>query len=46
MKGEKYKLGHKRPYWRTFNYKYPEQKQLKERIIEILENTLEKLIME
>lgn len=43
MKGEKFKLGHKRPYWRTYDYNYPEQKQLKDRLIEILEDILEKL---
>jgi len=43
MRGSKFKLGHKRPYWRTFDYNYPEQIQLKERIIKILENTLKKL---
>ena len=43
MKGEKFKLGHKRPHWRTYDYNYPEQTQLKDRIIEILEHILENL---
>ncbi len=40
MKGEKFKIGHKRLYWRTFNYRYPDQKPYKERLIEILEGIL------
>lgn len=43
MKGFKYKIGHKRPNWRDFSYTYPEQESYKERIIKILENTLDKL---
>jgi hypothetical protein len=40
MKGVKFKIGHKRPHWRTFSYNYPEQLSYKERIIEILEEIL------
>ena len=43
MKGIKFKIGHKRPKWRTFSYNYPEQESYKERIIKILEKTLENL---
>jgi len=43
MKGIKFKLGHKRPHWRTFNYNYPEQVSYKKRVIEILENILKEL---
>ena len=43
MKGIKFKIGHKRPYWKTFSYNYPEQVTYKERIIQILEETLKKL---
>ncbi len=43
MKGIKYKVGHKRPHWRTFSYNYPEQNSYKERVIKILEDTLNKL---
>jgi hypothetical protein len=43
MKGLKFKLGHKRPNWKTFSYNYPEQESYKERIIRILEKTLENL---
>ncbi|MFX1280582.1 MAG: hypothetical protein ACFFA3_14490 [Promethearchaeota archaeon] len=43
MKGVKYKIGHKRPDWRTFSYNYPNQLSYKELIIKILEDTLQKL---
>ncbi|MFX1313154.1 MAG: hypothetical protein ACFFHD_11160 [Promethearchaeota archaeon] len=43
MKGIKFKIGHKRPYWKTFSYNYPEQISYKKRIITILENMLKKL---
>lgn len=43
MHGIKFKIGHKRPYWRTFSYNYPEQSSYKEQIIKILEDTLNNL---
>ena len=43
MKGVKFKIGHKRPNWKTFSYNYPEQESYKKRIIKILEKTLENL---
>lgn len=43
MKGIKFKIGHKRPNWKTFSYNYTEQESYKERIIKILEETLENL---
>jgi hypothetical protein len=43
MKGVKFKIGHKRPDWRTFSYNYPNQLTYKERIIKILEDTLQEL---
>ena len=43
MKGVKFKIGHKRPHWKKFSYEYPQQLSYKERIIKILEDTLEKL---
>lgn len=43
LKGLKFKVGHKRPYWKSFSYEYPEQEGYKERIIKILEETLTKL---
>jgi len=43
MKGLKFKIGHKRPSWRTFSYNYPNQITYKEHIIQILEDTLQQL---
>ena len=43
MKGVKFKIGHKRPHWKTFSYNYPEQISYKERVINILEHILKKL---
>ncbi|MFX1328344.1 MAG: hypothetical protein ACFE91_09380 [Promethearchaeota archaeon] len=43
MKGIKFKIGHKRPYWKTFSYNYPNQISYKDRVIEILEEILEEL---
>jgi hypothetical protein len=43
MKGIKFKIGHKRPNWKTFSYNYQEQESYKDRIIKILEKTLENL---
>lgn len=40
MKGVKFKIGHKRPYWKTFSYNYPEQLTYREKIINILEEIL------
>jgi len=43
MKGIKFKVGHKRPKWKNFSYNYPEQAGYKERIINILSDTLDKI---
>ena len=43
MKGVKFKIGHKRPYWRAFSYDYPNQIAYKERVIHALEETLKEL---
>ena len=43
LEGIKYKLGHKRPYWKTWSYNYKEQLSYKERVIKILEESLRKL---
>ena len=43
MKGLKFKIGHKRPYWKTFSYNYPNQKNYRERLIKILEEILAEL---
>jgi hypothetical protein len=41
MKGVKFKLGHKRPYWRKFSYDYDEQLSYRERVRQVLEEILE-----
>ncbi|TXT64412.1 MAG: hypothetical protein BAJALOKI1v1_570018 [Promethearchaeota archaeon] len=43
MRGTKYKIGHKRPHWKQFSYDYCEQKNYKEQLIQILEDTLARL---
>ena len=43
LKGMKFKIGHKRPNWRSFSYDYPEQETYKEHVIKVLEDTLSKL---
>ncbi len=43
LSGYKFKIGHKRPNWKAFSYKYPEQPSYKERVIEILEKVIERL---
>lgn len=43
MKGIKFKIGHKRPNWKTYSYNYPEQESYQKRVIKILEKTLENL---
>lgn len=40
MTGLKFKLGHKRPYWKKFSYDYAEQMSYRERMVQILEDTL------
>ena len=46
MVGTKYKMGHKRPYWRGFSYTYPEQKSYRQSLIEKLEAVVEQLKLE
>ena len=43
MNGLKFKVGHKRPFWETFSYNYPQQSSYKEKVIQILENLLKEL---
>ncbi|MHA1338578.1 MAG: hypothetical protein ACTSRZ_02445 [Promethearchaeota archaeon] len=43
MYGIKFKMGHKRPDWKTWSYNYPEQKSYKQKLIEILEDILKQL---
>jgi hypothetical protein len=46
MHGLKYKIGHKRPYWKGFSYTYKDQKSYRQKLIEILRETLLKLEQE
>ncbi len=43
LKGTKFKVGHKRPYWKDFSYNYPDQEDYRSRVIHILEDTLARL---
>ena len=43
MNGLKFKIGHKRPHWRSFSYEYDEQLSYREKIIRVLEETLNEL---
>jgi len=43
MHGSKFKVGHKRPYWRGWSYEYPEQLSYRQRVIQILQQALERL---
>lgn len=43
MEGMKFKIGHKRPHWKTFSYNYPEQLSYKKRVIEILKKLIKDL---
>lgn len=43
MTGMKFKMGHKRPHWRDFSYRYPEQLSYRQSLITKLEQVLEEL---
>lgn len=43
MSGMKYKLGHRRPYWRGFSYTYPGQQTARQKLIQVLKETLDEL---
>ena len=43
MSGLKFKIGHKRSYWKRFSYDYEDQETYKERVIRALEETLNAL---
>jgi hypothetical protein len=43
MTGLKYKVGHKRPYWQTFSYKYPDQMSEKDRKIQFLKEEIARI---
>lgn len=46
MQGLKFKVGHKRPYWKGFSYTYKDQKSYRQKLIEILRNMLLRLEQE
>jgi len=43
MQGMKYKVAHKRPYWRRWNTEYPDHEPVREILIRILEKYLAEL---
>lgn len=43
MLGTKFKIGHQRPYWKGMSYSYPGQLSYRQRIIQILRDTLQRL---
>ncbi len=43
MSGLKYKIGHRRPHWRDFSYKYKGQPTYRQKMIRILKNILDQL---
>jgi hypothetical protein len=43
MNGVKFKIGHKRPHWRSFSYDYADQLSYEERVKKVLEETLVKI---
>lgn len=43
LKGLKYKLAHKRPYWKRWSCEYPDQRSRDDRLEEILEKALERV---
>lgn len=40
MSGCKFKVGHRRPYWKKWSYEYPDQSPYREMVISILERKL------
>jgi hypothetical protein len=43
MEGYKFKIGHKRPYWKTFSYNYDDQLSYNEKVIKALLTTINDL---
>ena len=43
MTGLKFKVGHRRPYWRRWSYNYPEQPSYEDRVKDILRQALMEL---
>jgi len=46
MEGTKFKMGHRRPYWKNWSYTYPGQLTYRQKLIQIFRETLEKLEQE
>ncbi len=43
MEGTKFKIGHRRPYWKNWSYNYSGQMTYRQRIIQIFRNILQQL---
>ncbi len=43
MEGSKFKMGHRRAHWKNWSYAYPGQQTYRQKLIQILEETLLKL---
>ena len=43
MEGMKYKIGHRRPYWKNFSYVYPGQITYRQKLIQIFREMLKQL---
>lgn len=43
MEGLKFKIGHRRPYWKNWSYTYPEQPTYRQKLIDVLRRTLQQL---
>ncbi|MDP2846545.1 MAG: hypothetical protein Q8N79_10820, partial [Candidatus Methanoperedens sp.] len=43
MEGMKYKIGHRRPYWKNFSYVYPGQITYRQKLIQIFRDMLKRL---
>jgi hypothetical protein len=46
MQGLKFKIGHKRPYWKNWSYGYEDQQTYRQKVIGILQSTLQQLLLE
>lgn len=46
MQGLKFKVGHKRPYWKNWSYGYEGQQTYRQKVIGILQSALQQLLLE
>lgn len=46
LEGSKFKIGHRRPYWKDWSYAYSGQMTYRQKLIQIFRSTLEKLEQE